>query len=65
MQKGTRVIDVSTERLARERSADALIDPRTVDPVQAIKKLTHGAGAENRPLEMSRCKWRLTNSAGQ
>jgi threonine dehydrogenase-like Zn-dependent dehydrogenase len=53
---GARVValDVSTERLARakEFGADALIDPRTGDPVEAIKALTHGAGAD-RALDTS------------
>jgi threonine dehydrogenase-like Zn-dependent dehydrogenase len=53
---GARVaaLDVSTERLARakEFGADALIDPRTDDPVEAIKALTHGAGAD-RALDTS------------
>jgi threonine dehydrogenase-like Zn-dependent dehydrogenase len=53
---GARVValDVSTERLARakEFGADALIDPRTGDPVAAIKALTHGAGAD-RALDTS------------
>jgi threonine dehydrogenase-like Zn-dependent dehydrogenase len=47
---GARVIalDVSAERLARARDfgADALIDPEAVDPVAAIKALTHGVGAD-------------------
>jgi threonine dehydrogenase-like Zn-dependent dehydrogenase len=53
---GARVLalDVSTERLARakEFGADTLIDPRTNDPVEAIKILTHGAGAD-RALDTS------------
>jgi threonine dehydrogenase-like Zn-dependent dehydrogenase len=53
---GARVLalDVSTERLARakEFGADALIDPGTNDPVEAIKTLTHGAGAD-RALDTS------------
>jgi threonine dehydrogenase-like Zn-dependent dehydrogenase len=47
---GARVIalDVSTARLERARNfgADALIDPKTADPVAAIKALTHGLGAD-------------------
>jgi threonine dehydrogenase-like Zn-dependent dehydrogenase len=47
---GARVIalDVSAERLARakEFGADALIDPKAADPVEAIKALTHGTGAD-------------------
>src|SRR5215468_695588 len=47
---GARVIalDVSAERLtrAKEFGADALIDPKTDDPVAAIKTLTNGAGAD-------------------
>ena len=47
---GARVValDVSTERLARakEFGADALINPRTDEPVEAIEALTHGAGAD-------------------
>jgi threonine dehydrogenase-like Zn-dependent dehydrogenase len=47
---GARVIalDVSSERLkrAKEFGADALIDPKTGDPIAAIKELTHGAGAD-------------------
>jgi threonine dehydrogenase-like Zn-dependent dehydrogenase len=47
---GARVIalDVSPERLARaaEFGADALIDPRSEDPVVAIKELTRGRGAD-------------------
>lgn len=53
---GARVValDVSNERLARakEFGADALIDPRTDDPVKAIKELTHGVGAD-RALDTS------------
>jgi threonine dehydrogenase-like Zn-dependent dehydrogenase len=47
---GARVIalDVAAERLSRakEFGADALIDPKRDDPVEAIKALTHGFGAE-------------------
>jgi threonine dehydrogenase-like Zn-dependent dehydrogenase len=47
---GARVIalDVSPERLARakEFGADAVIDPGADDPVQAIRDLTHGLGAD-------------------
>jgi threonine dehydrogenase-like Zn-dependent dehydrogenase len=47
---GARVIalDTSAERLARakEFGADALIDPAAGNPVDAIKALTHGAGAD-------------------
>jgi threonine dehydrogenase-like Zn-dependent dehydrogenase len=47
---GARVIalDISAERLsrAREFGADALIDPKAADPIEAIKALTHGAGAD-------------------
>jgi len=47
---GARVIalDVSEPRLAlaREFGADATINPKKNDPVQAIKDLTHGEGAE-------------------
>jgi len=47
---GARVIalDTSPERLqrAREFGADVLIDPGSNDPVQAIKDVTHGEGAE-------------------
>src|SRR5207253_1322546 len=47
---GARVIalDVSAERLtrAKEFGADALIDPKAADPVEAIKALTHGTGAD-------------------
>jgi threonine dehydrogenase-like Zn-dependent dehydrogenase len=46
---GARVVavDPSTERreLAREFGADAVIDPTQVDPVQAVRELTHGEGA--------------------
>jgi len=47
---GARVIalDVGPERLARAQDfgADALINPKTDDPVAAIKTLTHGTGAD-------------------
>jgi threonine dehydrogenase-like Zn-dependent dehydrogenase len=47
---GARVIavDVSTARLdfAREMGADHVVDGREVDPVAAIKELTHGRGAD-------------------
>jgi threonine dehydrogenase-like Zn-dependent dehydrogenase len=47
---GARVIalDVSEERLerAREFGADEVVNPRSNDPVGAIKDLTHGYGAE-------------------
>ena len=47
---GARVIavDVSPERLklAEDFGADVTIDPRGQDPVQVIKDLTHGEGAE-------------------
>ena len=47
---GARVIgvDVGTERLdlAREFGADEVVDASEVDPVQAIRELTHGEGAE-------------------
>jgi threonine dehydrogenase-like Zn-dependent dehydrogenase len=47
---GARVIavDVGAERLqlARDFGADEVIDASEVDPVQAIKDLTHGDGAE-------------------
>jgi threonine dehydrogenase-like Zn-dependent dehydrogenase len=47
---GARIIalDVSSERLARAKDfgADALIDPKTDDPVAAIKALTHGLGVD-------------------
>jgi threonine dehydrogenase-like Zn-dependent dehydrogenase len=53
---GARVValDVSTDRLtrAKEFGADALIDPRTDDPAEAIKALTRGAGAD-RTLDTS------------
>jgi 2-desacetyl-2-hydroxyethyl bacteriochlorophyllide A dehydrogenase len=40
-------LDVSEERLARakEFGADVLVDPRSNDPVGAIKDVTHGRGA--------------------
>ncbi len=47
---GARVIalDISAERLARakEFGADVTIDPRADDAVEAIRALTHGAGAD-------------------
>jgi threonine dehydrogenase-like Zn-dependent dehydrogenase len=47
---GSRVIalDVSEERLSRakEFGADDIVNPRSNDPVGAIKDLTHGYGAE-------------------
>ncbi|MFN8633391.1 MAG: zinc-binding dehydrogenase [Chloroflexota bacterium] len=47
---GARVIgvDVGTERLdlARDYGADEVVDASEVDPVQAIRDLTHGEGAE-------------------
>jgi threonine dehydrogenase-like Zn-dependent dehydrogenase len=47
---GARVIavDVGQERLdlARDFGADEVVDASEVDPVQAIKDLTHGEGAE-------------------
>src|SRR2546430_3353443 len=47
---GARVIalDVSPERLerAKEFGADEIVNPRSNDPVGAIKDLTHGYGAE-------------------
>lgn len=47
---GARVIavDVSPDRLelARALGAAVVIDPTTVDPVQAIRDLTHGEGAD-------------------
>jgi threonine dehydrogenase-like Zn-dependent dehydrogenase len=47
---GARVIalDVSPERLerAKEFGADEVVNPRSNDPVGAIKDLTHGYGAE-------------------
>jgi threonine dehydrogenase-like Zn-dependent dehydrogenase len=47
---GARVIalDVSPERLERARAfgADETINPKSVDPIAAIKQLTHGLGAE-------------------
>jgi threonine dehydrogenase-like Zn-dependent dehydrogenase len=47
---GARVVavDFSDERLAlaREFGADATINPRDGDPVQAIRELTHGEGAD-------------------
>jgi threonine dehydrogenase-like Zn-dependent dehydrogenase len=47
---GARVIalDVSAERLARAKvfGADVLVDPKSNDPVGAIKDVTHGLGAD-------------------
>ena len=47
---GARVIalDVSAERLARAKAfgADVLVDPKSNDPVGAIKDVTHGMGAD-------------------
>ena len=47
---GARVIavDLSPERLqlSKQFGADFVIDPSEVDPVQAVKELTHGEGAE-------------------
>jgi threonine dehydrogenase-like Zn-dependent dehydrogenase len=47
---GARVIgvDVGTERLdlARDFGADEVVDASEVDPVEAIRDLTHGEGAE-------------------
>ncbi|MEM7250670.1 MAG: zinc-binding dehydrogenase [Pseudomonadota bacterium] len=47
---GARVIavDISAERrqMALERGADVTIDPAADDPVQAIRDLTHGEGAD-------------------
>ena len=47
---GARVIalDISEERLdrAREFGADEVVDPRSNDPVGAVKDLTHGRGAD-------------------
>lgn len=47
---GARIIavDLSPERrdLAKEFGADIVLDPREVDPVEAIRGLTHGEGAE-------------------
>ena len=47
---GARVIalDISPERLSRakEFGADEVVDPRSNDPVGAIKDLTHGRGAD-------------------
>ena len=46
---GARVIalDISPERrqLALEKGADVVLDPTAVDPVEAIRELTHGEGA--------------------
>jgi threonine dehydrogenase-like Zn-dependent dehydrogenase len=47
---GARVIavDIAGERrqLAKEFGAESVIDPRAVDPVTALKELTHGEGVE-------------------
>jgi threonine dehydrogenase-like Zn-dependent dehydrogenase len=47
---GARVIavDIAAERrqLAREFGAESVIDPRAVDPVTALRELTHGEGVE-------------------
>ena len=47
---GARVIavDLAAERrqLAKEFGAETVIDPRAVDPVAALKELTHGEGVE-------------------
>ncbi|MBI2217793.1 MAG: zinc-binding dehydrogenase [Candidatus Rokubacteria bacterium] len=47
---GARVIalDVVAERrqLAKELGADVVLDPREVDPVAALRELTHGQGVE-------------------
>src|SRR5215468_2668151 len=47
---GARVIavDISPERrrLAKEFGAETVIDPREVDPVAALRELTHGEGVE-------------------
>lgn len=49
VEMGARVIalDVSSERgeLAKEFGADVVINPSNVDPVDAIRELTHGEGA--------------------
>src|SRR6201994_2281872 len=54
---GARVIalDVSEERLdrAKEFGADEVVNPRSNDPVGAIKDLTHGYGAEVTPATSS------------
>src|SRR5437764_1316998 len=41
-------VDVAPERLklARDFGADEVIDPRAVDPVRALRDLTHGEGVE-------------------
>jgi threonine dehydrogenase-like Zn-dependent dehydrogenase len=50
VEMGARVIavEISPERrqLALDWGADAVIDPTSVDPVEAIKELTHGEGAD-------------------
>src|SRR5713101_7876681 len=47
---GARVIalDIAAERrqLAKEFGAETVIDPREVDPVKALRELTHGEGVE-------------------
>ena len=46
---GARVIGVDVGRaadLARDFGADEVVDASEVDPVQAIRELTHGDGAE-------------------
>ena len=47
---GARVIavDIAAERrnLGKEFGADAVIDPRAIDPVAALRELTHGEGVE-------------------
>ncbi len=47
-------LDISAERLARakEFGAESLIDPKTDEPIAAIKALTHGEGA-NKTLDTS------------
>ena len=50
VEMGAQVIavEMSPERrqLALDWGADAVIDPTSVDPVEAIKALTHGEGAD-------------------
>ena len=45
---GSSAVDVGTERLdlARDFGADEVVDASEVDPVEAIRELTHGEGAE-------------------
>src|SRR5262249_58979311 len=47
---GARVVavDVGAERraLAKELGAEAVVDPREVDPVAALRELTHGEGGD-------------------